>query len=164
PPYSEQVYPSIRKNVEEADQQRRLGEDLLFASDNKSWKEAEEYLNRARQLYQSAQKDARDLRAAMQVRDELFVELPYYTQWVANSARDDGNEPLIVGLWENLHELRRLLDDADLKGGNTEKQVAKISEKTEAVNKAMRSLRTALKLKSEERNPVLQKRWHEIED
>lgn len=164
PAYCEQVYPWIRKKVEEADQKRRLGQDLLFAADAKSGAEAERLLDEALELYKSAQKDALDLRKAMRLRDELYVELPYYTQWLVRSTTpDDPNEAALLGLWEDLHELRRLLDDSDLKGA-TDKLVPRVMEKSEAVAKAMTTLRNAFRLRSEERNPVLQKRWHEIED
>src|SRR5262249_6159520 len=83
PAYTEQVPPWIQKKVTEADQERRLGEDLLFASDNKSWDDAKNHLNTAQKSYTDAQEDALAVRRALKARDQILAELPYYSQWLA---------------------------------------------------------------------------------
>src|SRR5262249_39708782 len=82
-PYSEYVYPWIKQKTEEADGKRRLGEDLLFASKPETWDEARSKLQEARSLYGETAKDARVVREALQLRDELMAALPYYSQWLA---------------------------------------------------------------------------------
>src|SRR5262249_24763412 len=54
-PYSERVYPWIQEMVTEADDQRRRGLDLLFASESDSWKSANNYFDKAEAAYQKAE-------------------------------------------------------------------------------------------------------------
>src|SRR5205823_4426002 len=80
-PYSEQVFPWIQKQIEDADQDRRLGEDLLFASSH-SWEEAQQNLSKAEQGYQQAAAVAAEVRDGLKLRDQLLAELPYYARWL----------------------------------------------------------------------------------
>ena len=100
-PYSEQAIVWTRPRVLEADAQRRQGEDLLFATDDKSWAKAADHLRVASRMYleitgdpKSAAPDAEVrrplgtaemLRISLATRDQMLAALPYYAQWLANS-------------------------------------------------------------------------------
>jgi hypothetical protein len=115
-PYSEQVFPWIRAKVEQADRDRQLGQDLLFATDADSWQEARAHLQRARQLCREAQTDAAQVREALAVRDEVLAKLPAYSAWLAGLRRVDEPVRALVSeveqLWSDVHALARLLEEA----------------------------------------------------
>src|SRR5262249_9833768 len=117
PGYAEQVHPWIKKKIEDADKERRFGEDLLFASDNEHWKQANGHLTNAQDFYVEAQKDALEVRRALKARDQAFAELPYYSQWVARLRLLDDNQrrqtderiKKVEELWRDVHQLAELL-------------------------------------------------------
>jgi hypothetical protein len=82
-PYSEQVFPWVRAAVEDADRQRALGQDLLFASAPERFDEAAEYFRQARKSYERAVEDGAAVAAALAARDRAFTEVPAYAHWVA---------------------------------------------------------------------------------
>src|SRR5262249_350627 len=59
--YSEQVYRWIADRVQEADRERGKGQDLLFLGDEKSWKDARAFLDKAAALYAAIDKDALEI-------------------------------------------------------------------------------------------------------
>src|SRR5262249_16798283 len=75
-PYSEEVYPWIRPQVEAADQKRRLGEDLLFAGDSASWKQALSLLQDAQAGYDRASDIGLKVNSAMTLADLVQADLP----------------------------------------------------------------------------------------
>lgn len=117
--FSATVYPWIHDLVEAGDKQRRLGEDLVLASDRANWLKAGELLQQAEATYKQAQARADAVRAALAVRDRVQAGLPYYSMWVARrpvvgasiqqkdiaSALDRIDE-----LWRETHRLAELLD------------------------------------------------------
>ncbi len=82
-PYSEVVVSWTKKDVENADHKRRLGEDWLFGSTAKDWDKAWEYLARAEKTYESARALGNEIRQALELRDEVLADLPYYAEWLA---------------------------------------------------------------------------------
>lgn len=105
-PYSEQVEPWVRSRVEAGDRLRRLGQDLLFASDPAGWAEALSRLDAARKSYAEAVEAAGVVRDAIATRDEVVPLLPYYSRWLAR--RPDADDPALAEaetLWGDLHAL-----------------------------------------------------------
>ncbi|HEY8505031.1 MAG TPA: vWA domain-containing protein, partial [Gemmataceae bacterium] len=83
PAFGEQVFRWAGAPLAEADRLRRLGEDLLFATDPQAWARAEKYLADAAKRYDDAARDAAAVREAIRARNQAFAELPYYARWVA---------------------------------------------------------------------------------
>src|SRR5204863_507118 len=80
-PYSEQVWPVVRAVVEEADAQRRAGEDLLFPNADRWPDESRKHLAEAEKLYvEKAFKDAGVLQNALATRDRALADLPFLTR------------------------------------------------------------------------------------
>jgi hypothetical protein len=107
-PASEQVYRWIQDTVDKADRKRGDGQDRLFASKVEDWQLADRDLKEAKKDYESARATAAKVREALQVRDEVFAYLPYYTRWVANRRVERVVKDLIT-LWEDAHDLDDLL-------------------------------------------------------
>ncbi|MCI0640683.1 MAG: VWA domain-containing protein [Gemmataceae bacterium] len=93
-PYSELVYPWIRKLVEDADTERGLGENWLFGAGEAHWKTARDLLNSALAKYQMAIDDAKIVRNAFSMRDLVLADLSYYAQWLAQKRLPRAPEPL----------------------------------------------------------------------
>ena len=85
--YSEQVHPWIRPQIEAADRQRRLGEDLFFSSGEAARKRSGQALDDARKLYQDALRRAEIVRppsppgtdpwpSCPSTRDGLHIAIP----------------------------------------------------------------------------------------
>jgi len=111
--YSEQVYPWIKAQIEAADQQRRLSEDLLFSSERAAWDRSEKALNQARLMYQEAVHRAGIIRAAFAARDRSLATLPDYSQWLAHRYSDELQNdlvPTVEQLWEMTHALTDRLE------------------------------------------------------
>lgn len=117
-PYSEQVYRWIGAQVDQADELRRRGEDLLFGG-AANWPDARDLLKRAQDSYERTHRLARKIGRALNVRNRLFSELPHYTHWLAScescpAMHDRTCRPSldeIQTLWDSLHRL-----DAQLGG------------------------------------------------
>src|SRR5262249_11866072 len=97
PAYSEQVRPWVRDRVLKADEQRQWGVDRLFGSAD-ARKEAEEFFNKADELYRQAQAKALKVRAALEVRDRALAQLPYYAHWRSGQAFTEADEKLAADL------------------------------------------------------------------
>lgn len=127
--HSEETYPWVRSAVSEADRQRRLGQDLLFASDAASWDRASAALERAREGYKNAAATGQTIRQAAALRDRALADLPYYSRWVANRAsgtnpvaqHDNAAIPKAVDeLWRDLHALADALESTPPRADNRE--------------------------------------------
>jgi hypothetical protein len=116
--YSEQVYPWVQAKVTAADQQRRIGQDLLFASGGQDWARARAALDRAEEGYRAARADGDVVREALATRDRVLAQLPYYSHWLARrryvgeGPGAGGADPLAAAeqLWQETHQLAHLLD------------------------------------------------------
>ncbi|HMC64967.1 MAG TPA: hypothetical protein VKI65_08495, partial [Gemmataceae bacterium] len=178
PAYTEQVHPWIQKKVTDADHERRLGEDLLFASDDKeSWSAAKKHLDAAQNLYADAQKDAQDVRQALKARDQILAELPYYSQWLARQRlREESQRRLaddrvkqVEALWKDVHQLVQLLQPQnpdrirkDAPAG--EAGPTNLIQQTTVVNKGFRNVVAVFDSHCKELSPAaLQQSWHDIE-
>jgi hypothetical protein len=162
--YSEAVFPWIREEVKEGDDNRRLGEDLLFASRPEEWTKAREYFVAAVPAYEEATKKARKLREALRVRDELFDELPAYTNWAVRqrlkSENEEKRQNLVTELkanWVTAH----LLAAALAKGPDRDQQWDQLPT---TFDSKIRDpfLEHCRKLNKAE--AILPTRWQEIED
>jgi len=115
-PYSAQLLPWYREEVERGDLSRRKGEDLLFATDAASLERAAEYLAEAEKSYLLAQETALRARQAYAVRDEIVPLLPFYVRWLGQRRpRDAMTDPLgdmqlsLTNLCLETHKLEAML-------------------------------------------------------
>ncbi len=83
-PYSEVIWERIKPKIQDADEKRRRGEDWLFGADPQAWAQAKEAFEDAENLYRNIQPEIKIFREALNIRDRLFAELPYYARWAAN--------------------------------------------------------------------------------
>lgn len=159
-PYSEQVFPWIQKQVEEADRERRLGEDLLFASghfrDN-----ALTHLTKAQAGYVQAGAIAAEVRNALELRDRVMADFPYYAQWMT---RRPGRVP------ESSLERAKQLADAT---HQLSQRLAQPGPDTDNLRKLRQEMETNFRALSEEKDTVtrdslnagqrVQSEWDEIQ-
>ena len=82
-PYAEHLMPWLFGAVKHADDQRRLGQDLIFATDLPSAGQSAQYLQLADAAYVKIQDNALRLRQTMAVRDRIVPALPYYARFLA---------------------------------------------------------------------------------
>ena len=117
---AEQVLPWITHEISAGDAQRRLGEDLLFAGPD-SLHDADGHFELATQHYEQAVQNAQRVEEALQTRDRVLAELPYYSQWLADAALDpyvanSRHEDALSDaekLWQLTHELVEMLQNPD---------------------------------------------------
>ncbi len=98
--------------MEHGDQTRRLREDLLFASVNEETRLGAK-LDDPDTLYTKVQERAAVVHSALQLRDRVLADFPYYSRWLAGlslKALPDNEEKRWLETWDNIHELCRLLD------------------------------------------------------
>ncbi len=127
-PYSEWIYSQVGKEVAQADQARRRGEDLLFAADRAAWDEAGQHLAEARRLYTAALAAAGQLQQALATRDLVLADLPWYTRWLARQRRvDDRQSARVEGLllkaeqlWADVYQLANHLEKPRANPGQPE--------------------------------------------
>jgi len=82
--YAAACAPWFAADLNAGDEQRRKAEDLLFAADVGSFREAETTATQAERHYQSASARAAIVRAALKQRDRTFTRLPYYARRLAD--------------------------------------------------------------------------------
>lgn len=112
-PRCEQIHPWTGPLVEQADADRRLGEDLLFATEEQAAKDAKEAFARAKAGYQSVAERASVVRSALAARDRVLAELPDYSRWLAHRHPKDVADKLVEkvrALWAEAHRLSARLD------------------------------------------------------
>jgi hypothetical protein len=157
-PYSERVYPWIQTLVDKADQDRRFGQDLLFAEDPRKWVEARDLFQKAQKSYQDAQEIGGAVRSALAVRDLAYARLPAYGQWVAQRHPTDDAERqhqdadllrLLEELWQDVHRLDRLLEKPDAHWikeapppDAADTQPKSLQQRTDLVSRGMNKLRS----------------------
>lgn len=115
-PYSERLARELKNELDLADQDRRLGEDLLFSDAKDNHGKAAEYLKKARNRYEYVRKYAAPVREALAVRDQTFAELPWLTDWVAIARPEKPTRDDVEALWAEAHRLAdrlALLDPLD---------------------------------------------------
>jgi hypothetical protein len=81
-PYSEAVWPWIATVVLDADKERRTGQDYLFGPAS-AWTRATTSLQAAKKGYLAAAADAARVQKALELRDQVLAEVPYYARWLA---------------------------------------------------------------------------------
>ncbi|HEY2909213.1 MAG TPA: hypothetical protein VGI99_03155, partial [Gemmataceae bacterium] len=109
-PYSEVIWRAVQAVVLDGDAHRRSAEDALFAPAGTDRTAAFEQFDLASAQYQRAISRARELRAALALRDRTLADLPFLGRWIIF----EPNEQLTVKPWEVLrdaHRLAKLLDD-----------------------------------------------------
>ncbi len=85
--YAERVVPYVTSIIDEADRQRRLGEDLLLSS-TQDYERSAQYLHTAQRQYQEAARRARIVSRAIEVYDTTIADIPYLAQSIAHRRPD----------------------------------------------------------------------------
>jgi hypothetical protein len=161
-PYAEQLHPWIKDLVQQADQRRRLAEDRLFCTQENEWAAAEAEFTAASEDYKEIAQRSRIVRMALQTRDEVLADLPYYSQWLAAHRPDDGAAamPPDAELWARAHELAAVLDQSP-----DARQLAKLSDLAKQVRDSFTAARTAFQAhaqaQSAKKDVVVQGQWHQ---
>ncbi|MFK7768206.1 MAG: caspase family protein [Mariniblastus sp.] len=110
---SEAVYPWIAVEIQHADQQRLLGEDLLLAGAAEKQR-AMEYFLAARKAYIRALERGARVRDAYHLESELAYHLPYLASWIASISEGEWSEnrnqlKSFEALLRETHQLNLLL-------------------------------------------------------
>jgi hypothetical protein len=115
--YAERLLPWTLPLIEQADQQRRLGEDLLFANADQR-KRADEYLNRAKQLYQKAEHRAQTVLDAYFARDRVLGSSQLLNQWALHFQGTEDERRLVQqrmgDLFDKAHGLSKIVEGQSL--------------------------------------------------
>jgi len=104
-PYSEVIYPWIKTELDQADRDRREGEDWLFGSEADHWTNAGKKLEAAHGQFDKLLKDAAFLRNALATRDRVWAELPALAQWLADQPDKTNEHQVVQALADNLGKL-----------------------------------------------------------
>lgn len=140
-PYSEQVYPWIRAQVEVADVDRRAGENRLFGSTNALWQKARADLEKAKKEYEQAAADAAAVRSALDLRDRAEADLPYYTAWLARrSSERNWSEAETRALWADVHGLDELLQKPGTETLHPADHSTSLADLTQRTQKSLQKL------------------------
>jgi len=116
--YSVEIRPWIKSDVDKADVNRRIAEDLLFATDPAEQPRAWANIEQAQQTYRIAEDRATQLRSAYATRDDAFAQLPFYSHWLCHRLPRTGSSPnrqnnlhleLVTSLWQKSHDLESIL-------------------------------------------------------
>ncbi len=155
PSYGEQTYRWVQAEVDAADEQRRQGEDLLFAGPAQA-DAARQRLERAQQAYAEAQARAAQVAEAFEVRDYVLWRLPIYSRsaaipLLASAVPERGLLRTVESLWEETHELVRRLQTPAPQGiseplpdSRTGGPGRSLVDQTETVRHAFESLENAV--------------------
>jgi hypothetical protein len=138
-PYSEYVLPWVQASIEAADADRRLGEDLLFATEAGDLAEAARYLDQAERTYRQAIADAAIARLAIQQRDEGLFQLTHYARWATRCRGRALQEmgPSMVEIWASVHQLGELL-----RAGPTGSKLQDLRHLAEEIRSGLAKLQT----------------------
>lgn len=109
--YSERIWPLVKTIVEDADQQRRQGEDMLFTHD---FAKAQAPLEKARDAYLQILKKIPRMQKALSLYHRAASEATCLTQWhlawIADAAVNySDQEKGINDLWREIHQLHKQL-------------------------------------------------------
>jgi hypothetical protein len=163
PPYTEFVSPWIAAAVRDADEARRRGENLLLATDEDSWKEGGNELDRATAAYRAAQAQAEGVRKALAVYHEARAWLPYYAHYLA-----DRSQPAAQDL-EAVEKLARQVDELATRLETPDRDGQSLKAPAEEAYAKLRELQEQFdthceRLAVEGPQAVQQSRWHELEE
>lgn len=121
-PYSELVYPWIKKDIEQADVLRLShGDDPLISDNPADWTTAAARLGEAKRKYLEIRDRAAQVRAALDARNKALAELPYFARWVAGLSDEfegDNDRPekllkLVEAIAADMHLLASMLEGSD---------------------------------------------------
>jgi hypothetical protein len=72
----------IRGHADEADQARRVAEDLLFMGDAEACAKSATWMDQAAEGYRNTMAQSQQVAGALRTRDQAWSELPYLAQWL----------------------------------------------------------------------------------
>lgn len=106
-PYSERLSRALAENVIQTDRDRRRGEDLLFCAVQPHHSEAQKLLTTAKSKYELIKSKAAPARQACEIRDRVFADLPFLTEWAALSVTSlsEAQQRQPENIWKNAHAL-----------------------------------------------------------
>ena len=107
--HSARVFPWIKGPLARADQERRLGTDLLFSSEPADWDRARDHLESASSAYQQITGAAGVVREALAIHNEVRPVLPGYSTWLVRWGSDE-DRARGERLWDDLHALSRAIE------------------------------------------------------
>ncbi len=151
--YCEHIVPWIIQLVAEADRERLLGQDLMFADDEAHWNKGRDHLRLARnQLYRRASETGQRLREAFAIRDQVLADAPYMARWIASrcvAIPEEGKamEPHLrdgfVKLLRETHRLHALLapPTKTIQAKTLQAKVDEISTLAKSIRKSYDDLR-----------------------
>jgi hypothetical protein len=181
-PYSERVYPWIKTPVELADDFRRMGQDLLFASNPSRWSEGLKSFKAAEKKYLEAREVGSAVRAGLAARDQAYEILPALSKWAAlrrpsdQAQRQSEDSELfrsIGELWQEVHRLDRQLEKPNPalvkeppKADLDDPKPLNIADRSDSINRGLKKLRDQFKSICEKlavSSADLQIEWHDTE-
>jgi hypothetical protein len=114
-PYSERISQQLALDVAKADRDRRRGEDLLFAAVEPFHAEAQKLLQSAKTQYEQVRTNTAPVRRACEVRDAVFADLPFLTEWAALDVAQmtDTQQRKPESLWKDAHALADRVSQLD---------------------------------------------------
>jgi hypothetical protein len=167
PVYAERIFSWIKDDLNEADKERRFGEDKLFSGQNEDWGEkgAKKHLEFARDSYTKILKKAKSIATALQILDEVCGDLPYFAQWVLcrhltpdNQVQIQKDVKSIEDLWQKSHTLADALE---------KKSIEELDKAAAEIQAAMDGLKKSLQRQGKElptsQIAASQGAWHDYE-
>ncbi len=114
-PYSERLSRQLADDITKADRDRRRGEDLLFAALEPHHAEAKKLLQSAKTQYEQVRLKAAPARRACEVRDAVFADLPFLTEWASldSATLSDAQQRQPETLWKEAHALADRVSQLD---------------------------------------------------
>ena len=150
--FSEQVYSNIKDLVENADRERRLGEDLLLG-DSRGYDRVETHLRKAQEVYREAARRGTAVAAARNTYEQAMADLPYLACWIAKKRADFRDNRAVHAKWQDrlgvlfhdTHQLGITIDRDIPEGVDGEAHVRKMIAQTDCVADAIKQFEESLR-------------------
>jgi len=115
-PFAELLYPWIKDELAKADVDRRIAEDLCFATDESDWKRADTLAKSTPADYQLAAKRAEDGRTVITSWHHGADRLTGSAEWVARSFTNPADRKFAFRLdaWANAHRTAVLIEPSEV--------------------------------------------------
>jgi hypothetical protein len=162
PAYSEFVYPWIAPTLQEADQARRDGENLLFAADEGSWQESRADFKKATAAYAAARDQAEGVRKALAVYHEARAWLPYYAHYLAGRAQTTPAE--LEAVEQLAHKVDDLAGRLETPGRDGQSLKAPAEEAYARLHDLQKPFDDRCAALAAEGPQPVQSRWRDLED
>ena len=164
-PHGEVILPWILAKTREADLARRPGEDWIFGADDADWKKSRKLLDEAEHAYKEIQDEGRTHREALDQRDFILADLPYYAQWCACQRVGLGKDEAIRELEAQVKNVAKLVEALKSELDAASPNVRKVKTAASTARNEFDGLRTALWTAAKANRDQAQRQtiWHENE-